>query len=201
MDLKHEIKIVKINEVYPNDYNPNVMDEKTFILVKRSIIEEGMIGGIIVREEKGKLIIIDGEHRWKAAKELGFEEIPVIILDKDLPESMIATINFNKLKGEFDTLKLAGVIAEINKVYSLEEIEEKLGYTKEEIEGLNKLNDFDFNSLEADLARPKDFHFSIHVTKEELGVIDKAMNKAGNEDNSENVLIILNSYLHDKSKN
>jgi len=166
-NLKHEIKLIDINLIYPNLYNPNVMDKKTFGLIKRSIIKDGLIGSIIVREDNGKFIIIDGEHRWKAAKELGYTEIPIIILDKNLPESMISTINLNKLRGEFDTLKLAGVIAEINKIYSLEEIEEKLGYTKSEIEGLSKLNDFDFNSINNIGNKTKDFRFTIKITKED----------------------------------
>ena len=194
-NLKHEIKLIDISLISPNSYNPNVMNKKTFALIKRSILKDGLIGSIIVREDEGKFIIIDGEHRWKAAKEMGYKEIPVIILDKNLPESMISTINLNKLRGDFDTLKLAGVIAEINKIYSLEEIEEKLGYTKSEIEGLNKLNDFDFNLIDN---KTKDFRFMIKITKEDKQEIDKAFKKSGSEDNSENISIILNEYLHEK---
>jgi len=201
--FKHKIALIKINNIKPNKYNPNVMEDKVFIQTKKNIEREGLIGGIIVREmekEKGKYIIIDGEHRWKASKELGYTEIPTIILDKKLPDAMIATINFNKLRGELDTLKLAEVIHDLNKTYNMEELEDKLGYTQDELKGLENLLKFDFDQfdedpVELDEAETGEYRFEVILNQEQYKTIESALEIADKDDNAEGITIICKEYL------
>jgi len=145
------ISEVDIDSVKPNSYNPNIMDEKTYKLVKDSILKDGLIGSILVREDEineGQFIIIDGEHRWTVAKELGYKKIPITILSKNQVDSMVSTIAMNKIKGEFDPIKLAEVIKKLLSFYTIEELEDKLGYTKDEFNYLDSLLKVNINTFE-----------------------------------------------------
>jgi ParB family chromosome partitioning protein len=44
---------------------------------------------IVINDEEGNYTIIDGQHRYLAAKELGIRELPVIVVPKDLAQLMI----------------------------------------------------------------------------------------------------------------
>jgi len=199
-----EIITVNIENISPNKYNPNVMDEKTFEQTKKNILKEGLIGAIFCREdkkEKGKYIIIDGEHRWRATKSLGYKELPIIVLNRKLSDAMISTINFNRFRGEFDNLKLAAVVHELNKTYSLEELEERLGYTKDELEGLNNLSMINFDEIEEDSVdlgegeNIQEYEFEVILDKEQYKIVNKAIDITGKEDIPDALVAICLEYL------
>ena len=211
MKDKPDIREVDINLVHPNPYNPNKMDDRTYKLTLKSIEEDGLMGEIIVREDPDKpneFIIIDGVHRWKAARELGYGTIKIEVKAKDTPEAMISTLRLNKARGENDPIKEAEVIHELHKTYSTEEIEEKLGYTKEEQEGLENLMNFDFNQYnegeEEDLPSdvPTEYKFEVMLTDKQHKIIETALKEIGEESTAEGLVKICLEYLktqtHDK---
>lgn len=70
-----KIKKVPIFDVSPNDYNPKKKNTKEYEQVVRSLKENGLKQPIFVRNVNGSYIIVDGEQRYTAAVELGYEEI------------------------------------------------------------------------------------------------------------------------------
>ncbi len=75
MSLKAVME-VPIDEVRPSPYQPRLtFDVDT---LKESIKRDGMLAGIIVREKPGRTRyeLIDGERRWRTAKELGWKSVP-----------------------------------------------------------------------------------------------------------------------------
>jgi len=147
-----DIQKIDINSIVPNTWNPNVVDEKTQRTLMEDIKRDGFTQPIIVRAhptEEGKYEIIDGEHRWQALKELAWTEVECIVETKNDAEAMIRTITMNKLRGEFDSLKLAEVLVELKKTYTEEELVVLLGFTEEEIRSYEELLDFDPSQLEA----------------------------------------------------
>ena len=71
---------VKVSEVRPNTWNPKDPDDPDYEKVKRSVEINGLTQPIFVRENdngKTKYEILDGEHRWRSARDLGFEKIYV----------------------------------------------------------------------------------------------------------------------------
>ena len=202
LKYNHQIAIVDISKIKPNPYNPNIMDEKLFEETKNNIEKEGLVGAIIVRKEKEDYIIIDGEHRWKAATQLEYKELPIIILDKSLPEAMISTINFNKLRGEFDTLKLAEVVHELNKTYTIEELEKELGYTQDELQGLGNLLKFDFDqfekeSLKLDKEDIAEYRFEVVLTDKQYEILKTTLDTVKKKDNAEKINDICLKYIKD----
>lgn len=62
-----EIQLLPIRLLKPNDYNPNRQPETEFLMLIKSIRDDGFTRPIIAHEdadEDGRLTIVDGEHRW-----------------------------------------------------------------------------------------------------------------------------------------
>lgn len=99
------IKNIPIGLIKPNWWNPNVVSEDTLEKIKFSIEIHGFVLPIIVFPSKktpGSYIIIDGEHRWRLSKTMGFEEIPCLILNVGQKEARELTVVFNYMRGEAD---------------------------------------------------------------------------------------------------
>ncbi len=211
-NYQHEVKRIAASEIRLNNYNPNVVSPELLDQLEKRIREDGFLQPILVRhiEPKGgkKYEMIDGAHRYEVAvNRIGYKELPAIITDKNLPDAMIATINMNKLRGEFDTLKLAEVIHELHKTYTMEELEDQLGYSGEELTGLDELLDFDFDQYDekemklSDQA-PEDYRFEVVVTRKQYKIIEKAIENTKEEDNAVGITKICLVYLteHVKTK-
>jgi len=90
------------------------MDEATFQAEVASISEFGFIVPVIARSVgKGRWQIIDGFHRWKAAKSLGFEELPIVQIDVDDDEAKELTIILNETRGRANPEKLAVLVRDL----------------------------------------------------------------------------------------
>lgn len=80
----NNIQMMPIDTVKPYIYNPRVNDQAVDA-VARSIEEFGFRSPIVVDESK---TIINGHTRLKAAKQLGLEQVPVLLAD-DLTEEQV----------------------------------------------------------------------------------------------------------------
>ena len=206
----HEVKLVKLSEIRLNKYNPNVVPDEIMGQLEKRIEEEGFLQPVLLRniapEGEIKYEVIDGEHRFLAAQKLDYEEIPSIIVDKKLPEAMLATINMNKLRGEFDTLKLAEVIHTLHETYSIEELEEKLGYTPEEMTGMENLLNFDFNNLDNEGVKLDDEEtneeeeFKLILTSKQMKLVNDALGLTEKEDNVSALITICLEYINNHGK-
>lgn len=113
---KINVITIGIDDITPNAYNPNEMDDSKFEFLKDYMQEQGYIQPIIVVEDKeieGRYIIVDGEHRWKAAKVNGITSIQVVLTDMDLKERQIATINTNLIHGELNPAKFGKLLRDM----------------------------------------------------------------------------------------
>ena len=96
------VKMVDINMVQANNYNPNNVPKDKMELLKQSIIDNGMCFPVVTiwSEEDQKYIIVDGFHRYTIFKDyLGQKELPIVVLKHDISQRMSATIQFNKARG------------------------------------------------------------------------------------------------------
>lgn len=75
---------VKIDEIIPNPCQPRktYRDEKLREL-EESIRVHGLIQPLVVVKKGDKYQLVVGERRWRAAKEAGIREVPVILEDVD----------------------------------------------------------------------------------------------------------------------
>jgi len=61
----------------------------------------------------GDFEIIGGEHRWKAAKQLGYEVLPVVVREMDDVTARKISVIDNELHGQADPLSLGELLREI----------------------------------------------------------------------------------------
>ena len=77
-----KIEMWNITDVHPYEYNPRLNDAAVDIVAK-SIAEFGFRQPIVV---DGEGVIVVGHTRWKAAKKLGLEQVPVHVATDLTPE-------------------------------------------------------------------------------------------------------------------
>ena len=76
------VKTVNINKIEPNPDQPrDYFDEDSLDELADSIKKNGMIQPITVVDRGDHFMIVAGERRWRAAKQLNLKEVPVIIGD------------------------------------------------------------------------------------------------------------------------
>ena len=84
--------MMKIHDVEPNREQPRRhFDEDAILELSDSIKQFGVIQPILVQKKNNYYEIIAGERRWRAAKQAGLKEVPVII--KDYSEQEILEIS------------------------------------------------------------------------------------------------------------
>lgn len=120
---KLEVTYININLIRVNSYNPNQQTEHEFNLLLTSITEDGFTTPIIVQQD---YTIVDGEHRWKACKQLGYTEIACVIVNMTPEQMRIATLRHNRARGSEDIDKTVAVLREIEKLGALEHAKDSL---------------------------------------------------------------------------
>jgi hypothetical protein len=80
------MQIVKISEVKPNPKNPRILKDDKFKKLVKSIQEfPDMLNKrplIVFTDVDGKYVVLGGNMRLKACKEIGLKEIPIIVADE-----------------------------------------------------------------------------------------------------------------------
>lgn len=92
-----QIDYVNVDDIYPNDYNPNTHDADSFDLLIKSLLYFGFTQPIVVNREN--MQIVDGENRYRAACVIGYQMVPVCYVDFDEEKLKYATIMHNMARG------------------------------------------------------------------------------------------------------
>ena len=129
-----EVVYVGVDEIQPNDWNPNRQDDDTHEMLKQSILTNGFTQPVIAVRDGN--VIVDGYHRWKAAFDLGFEEIPVVYTDMTLEQAKLATLTHNRARGSEDIELATDVLRDLQSLGALDWAANQLMMSDEEI---NKL--------------------------------------------------------------
>ena len=91
MQSNTSVTMLNTSLIIPNKYQPRkVFDEEALNTLAESIKNYGIINPILVRKKEDKYEIIAGERRFRAAKKIGINEVPVII--KDANEQQMAEL-------------------------------------------------------------------------------------------------------------
>ena len=112
---------IPVDQIIPDPLNPNVMDDETFNQLVEMIQEYGFDEPLQVTLYDGNkegedtfYMIVGGEHRYRAAKVLGFEKIPCVV--KDIPDDLerhTALVRRNLVHGELDKTRFNKLIKDI----------------------------------------------------------------------------------------
>ena len=107
-----EIIKVDINELISPEYNPRQITDDEMGKLKNSINEFGYVAPIIVNKHNNH--IVGGNQRYEALKSLGYTNVDVIFVDEpDLNREKALNIALNKISGEWDFVKLADILDDL----------------------------------------------------------------------------------------
>lgn len=136
------IKWLHVDNLNPNDYNPNVVYNRELELIEHSILTNGWIQPILINKEEDGYVIIDGFHRYSLSRNSAklrtkFKgKVPCAIMELPKEERMLLTIRINRAKGSHIACKMSEIIKTLVETYemSIERIMKEIGATKDEIE-------------------------------------------------------------------
>lgn len=128
-----QVDVVKvpIGDLRANEYNPNQQSVHDFQLLVKSMQADGFTTPLLANRD-GR--IIDGEHRWRAAKVLGMQFVPVVYKDYTEAQMRVATIRHNRARGEHDLDLEANLLADLEKSIGTAGIEDSLGISQEDFD-------------------------------------------------------------------
>lgn len=119
-----KVEYLPVDAVRPNDYNPNRQSDRDFALLLRSMSEDGFTQPIIA--QRSSRMIVDGEHRWRAARELGLPEIPIVFVDMTDEQMRVATLRHNRARGSEDVDLSAQVLRDLRELGALDWAQDSL---------------------------------------------------------------------------
>jgi ParB/RepB/Spo0J family partition protein len=126
---------IPVRDVTPNRFNPNVMPRETYRVMLEDMRSDGLeaINPIEVRPVEGKppYEIIDGESRWKAARELGWKSIRAEAKPMSLEDAKAECYRKNKERGTINPFKEAELFkSEVDAGLSQRKIAKKYGVSR-----------------------------------------------------------------------
>lgn len=137
------VKMIPLDKIEANDYNPNSVAPPEMKLLKKSIEEDGYTMPIVVYHDKDndKYIIVDGFHRFRCAKEFfNLNEIPATVIDKPIENRIASTIRHNRARGVHAIRGMSDIVLTlINYGLTDSDIASELGMEPEEILRLKQI--------------------------------------------------------------
>ena len=127
---------VEIDKVYANPNQPRKQfNEVALDELANSIEKHGIISPILVKKEENGYMIIAGERRYRAAKQVGLKKIPIVVgeyTDRQIQE--ISLIE-NLQREDLNPIEVARGIKQLMEGYDLtqDEVSKRLGKSRSSI--------------------------------------------------------------------
>jgi ParB family chromosome partitioning protein len=123
---------IEVSNISPNPHNPRlIFDPEELNELKGSISKVGILVPLTVYRNsksfpKTEYVLLDGERRWRCAKELGLKVVPANVIDepKDITQNILFMFNIHHFRKEWALFPTA---------LKLEVIIEKLGTDQEAV--------------------------------------------------------------------
>ena len=131
-----ELRVLALGLLKPNPWNPNKMAPEKYESLKQNIKNRRDMQPIVVRPVSDQVHpyeIIDGEHRWRAAQEVGETQYLCLIVPMDDTQARLWCLTMNNVRGQPIPVKLANVLHELNKKIPETDLNKLTGYSTPEI--------------------------------------------------------------------
>jgi len=145
------VRWVPIEQVEPNDYNPNSHAKRELGLLYHSVKMDGYTQPIVTiwDEERSKFVIVDGFHRYFTAQTnpdilaRNQGRVPIVVIDKAINDRMASTVRHNRARGKHSVAGMANMVFEmLEKGWSDADICNELGMEPEEVLRLKHITGF-----------------------------------------------------------
>lgn len=170
---KMKIVYIPVEDLLPDEDNPNVQKDAVFNALVENIQEIGMVEPIMVAPAydenenriEGKYRIVSGHHRYEACKLLDYTEVPCIIqedFDKDMQKFQL--VRMNMLRGKIDPVKFTKLFNEMAEKYGEELVKQAMALVDEQA----------FKKLYIDVKKelPKELQEKLEEAKDDIKTVD-----------------------------
>ena len=159
------------------------MDAETFRKEKNSITRFGFVVPLVVRRMPDRSYqLVDGEHRLKAALELGMTEVPVFDIGPiGDSEAKQLTILLNELHGSPEPDKLAEVLRDLLASETLDTLTEVLPFSKDEFAKVARLPEYDWDKFKEKMSSGSSERWKERIFRmppDASAVLDRALEMA-----------------------
>lgn len=144
IESSEKIMRVNVTDIQPNEAQPRKkFSEPQMESLVNSIREHGILQPIIVRPTSKGYKIIAGERRWRASKQLGIKELPVIVRNADNLKTIELALVENIQREDLNPIEKATAFSELKDNFSLtqEQIAKKVGQDRSTIANTLRLLD------------------------------------------------------------
>lgn len=133
---ENDISRIDIANIFPNKSQPRVYfapDEMEKMV--GSIRDNGILQPIIVRPVQNGYEIVAGERRWRAARELGLKDIPVVIKEIAKEKATEIALIENLQRSDLNPMEKAVAYDNLIKTYGLtqEEVAKRIGVDRSSV--------------------------------------------------------------------
>ena len=143
--MVNRIKSIPLNKLVAHPDNPNRMNKAKFAKLIHNIERTGRYEPLVVRpcpQRQDCFQIINGHHRWRALRELGYETAEVLVWDVNDQDTDILLATLNRLSGSDVLDKKLILIKRLNKSFfdgRTAELAKLLPQTSNQIKRLTEL--------------------------------------------------------------
>ncbi len=135
MFTKDKLRLVRlpVDRILPNpaqprkDFPPEELDS-----LAQSIRENGLLQPVTVRREAGTYVLIAGERRLRACRQLGMREIPALVTDREAEDSAVLALLENLQRSNLHMFEQANAIVNLLREWQItqEEAARRLGMSQ-----------------------------------------------------------------------
>jgi ParB family chromosome partitioning protein len=134
-EIEASVSEVDIASVQPNPYQPrSEFEDEAFQELVASISLHGVLQPIIVSPDptSGKLVLIAGERRWRAAEAAGLDRIPALIKDATPQQMLELALVENVVRADLSPLEEAIAYRQLIDEFGLtqSEVAERVGRSR-----------------------------------------------------------------------
>jgi len=125
-------KLINIDEIKANEFNPNKMGDDKFNLLVENIKQVGMNDPLQVVKTGGGYLIVDGEHRYQACKVMGINKVPCMVVELEKKDDIkFQNMRTILIRGKMDPQKFAKLYDDLSKKYGEEITKEMMGFVSD----------------------------------------------------------------------
>ncbi|MBE6048821.1 MAG: ParB/RepB/Spo0J family partition protein [Clostridium sp.] len=138
--------LVPLNKIKSNSNQPRKkFDNDKIVELAESIKHHGIIQPLILKKIEDEYIIVAGERRWRAAKSLGLEEVPAIIMDLSDKQVLEISLIENIQRQDLNPIEEAMAYKKLLSDFELtqEELSKKIGKSRTAITNSIRLTNLD----------------------------------------------------------
>lgn len=142
------VRLVKLDRVKGNDYNPNVVAPPEMRLLRFSIRKDGVTMPIVASydEKLDRYVVVDGFHRTTViqtcddVRESLGGYVPLVDLDKSIEDRMTSTVRHNMARGTHQIELSARLVTALTKHHwTNRKISDELGMDPDEVLRLKQI--------------------------------------------------------------